>query len=279
MQGDSCWRLKGDFNISINLLNLNPTFVLNNVIFRYRLQIIKNNVTKTSIDSKSAPAPTNALLESSFPLLGEVQKFIPRTVVIPEESTSTEVVPEQEIANPSKKKRPEKFLSVNLEQLLELSAKNKVVTTKKKKIKIKKVCFEEKLSGNPLDSSQPIRHRGKNREIPKKKKKSSLKLAILAYRLVTPYSFILKFGTPRNFFFHRKLKELQKINFDKKSSVKDEYLEEKVSSSSEVKFNEDISVATSSSSGQTEIKNSEDCAEDAFKFTTLDLIHSRKFRE
>lgn len=148
--------------------------------------MIKNNVKTNSIELKSAPA-SNALHESSFPLLGEVQKSIPRTnFVIPEESTSTEVVPEQEITNLSKKKRPEKYLSVNLEQLLELSAKNKVVTTKKKKIKIKKVCFEEKLSGNPLDSSQPTRRRGKIREIPKKKKKSSLKIAILAYRLVTP---------------------------------------------------------------------------------------------
>lgn len=156
--------------------------------------MIKNNVPKTSTESKSAPAPiTTALLETSFPLLGEVQKSIPRSFAISEESTSSEVVAEQEIVNPSKKKRPEKFLSVNLEQLLELSAKNKVVTTKKKKIKTKKVCFEEKLSGNPLDSSQPVRRRGKNREIPKKKKKSSLKLAILAYRLVTPYSLILKF--------------------------------------------------------------------------------------
>jgi hypothetical protein len=157
--------------------------------------LIKNNATKTSVESKSAPASTTALLESSFPLLGEVQKTIPRTnIPVPGEPKSTEVVPaEQEIVNLSKKKRPEKFLSVNLEQLLELSAKNKVVTTKKKKIKIKKVCFEEKLSGNPLDSSQPTRRRGKIREIPKKKKKSSLKIAILAYRFV--FSFVITLGT------------------------------------------------------------------------------------
>lgn len=38
----------------------------------------------------------------------------------------------------------------------------------------------------------------------------------------------------------------------------------------------------SSSSNATEIKvedSSEQCANDAFKFTTLDVIHSRKFRE
>jgi hypothetical protein len=75
------------------------------------------------------------------------------------------------------------------------------------------------------------------------------------------------------------LKELQKIEFDKKSSVKEEDPEEPDSSSSDVKFNENISIPSSSCSAETEIKNAEECIDDAFKFTTLDVIHSRKFRE
>lgn len=72
------------------------------------------------------------------------------------------------------------------------------------------------------------------------------------------------------------MKELQKIEFDKKSSAKEEDPEEPDSSSSEVKFN---SVPSASCSGETEIRNVEDCIDDTFKFTTLDVIHSRKFRE
>jgi hypothetical protein len=55
-------------------------------------------------------------------------------------------------------------------------------------------------------------------------------------------------------------------------------VEESDSSISEVKLNKDRT-ASPSTSGQTKIVDAEDCAGDALKFTTLDIIHSRKFRE
>jgi hypothetical protein len=137
-------------------------------------------------EAQSASAST--FLESSFPVLGEVHKPIPHTLS-QQRLSEPDVLPSSPVANAvqeqvvfTKKKRPDKFLSVNLEQLIERTAKNKVIASKAKKFKIKRVIVEEKLSGNPLDSSQPKRHRGKVREIPKKKRKSALKLVILSYR-------------------------------------------------------------------------------------------------
>jgi len=143
--------------------------------------MIQSNSTDIKIESAPALGPN--FLDSSFPVLGAVQKPSTSRAVL--SSALPEVlknVAEQE--NPSRKKRPEKNLTVNLEYLLQKRTK-KVVVSKKKKFKVKSAYFEEKLSGNPLDSSQPIRHKGKVREIPKKKRKTSLKIAIVAYRYIS----------------------------------------------------------------------------------------------
>ncbi|CAB3379428.1 Hypothetical predicted protein [Cloeon dipterum] len=211
----------------------------------YRVQMISSVPgANPTVLGKGGKGTTFQNAELSFPELGarNVAKRIQEPINISQTGPPETVKPEG--AAPSRKKKPDKHLVVTLEHLIK-SRPKKIVTVKKRKVKLKTV-FQEQLSGNPLDSSKPVRHRGKVREVPRAKRKSSLKNAILAYR---------------------KLKQLQREGTEKLQS------NEKLADTE----SEDPALDTIS---EVQIESAPVCEPDFCQpISFKDIFHSRKFRD
>ncbi|XP_059486006.1 selenocysteine insertion sequence-binding protein 2 [Neocloeon triangulifer] len=221
----------------------------------YRVQLIQkapSNSNEKSIHGNSDIFPT---LDSSFPELGSrisARNKQPETIPTPVPAIDLDTSDVLAKLTPRKKK-PEKNLTVSLEHLIRTRPK-KVIATKKRKRKPNLALREESLSGNPLDSSQPVRHRGKVREVPKKKRHSSLKSAIYAYR---------------------KLKQLQREGFEKVNNAAVDEVTELIKE--EIPFKEVIDLK-SKEVNELPLKSSEISPLEN-PITAKDFVHSRKFRE
>ncbi|KAF4519475.1 hypothetical protein B566_EDAN010084 [Ephemera danica] len=122
----------------------------------YRVQLVTESVATKS----PSPPPQLESNFGEFPELGSPIRTLQPKVV--ESQDHKGVIPSTQHASPSRKpstKRKDPII-IDLQQMIVPRTKKQVPKRHEVKSKVKKA--EEILSGNPLDSSQPVRHRGKS---------------------------------------------------------------------------------------------------------------------